>query len=130
MTSKNLNITTKANIYKCYILPVVTYGMECVSWTDKLLQKMEVFQNHIMRFILDKRLSERMSCNTMRSITNITSLEDTIKERTPRFHGKVKDFEKGVSKICFEGIVEGQRIRGRPKRRWRDNIKTWIDESS
>ena len=31
----------------------------------------------------------------------------------------------GLSKICLEGAVEGKRNKGRPKKRWRDNISTW-----
>jgi len=31
----------------------------------------------------------------------------------------------GLSKLCFEGMLEGKRSRGMPKQRWRDNILDW-----
>ena len=30
-----------------------------------------------------------------------------------------------ASKLCLEGMIQGKRSRGRPKRRWRDNIFEW-----
>jgi len=49
--SKRVPYHIKAKIYKTYILPVVLYGLECVNWTVKLYNKVEIFQNNIMRLM-------------------------------------------------------------------------------
>ena len=36
----------------------------------------------------------------------------------------------GVAEICYNGVVDGKRGRGRPKRRWIDNIKEWKEPKS
>ena len=123
LTSKNVNIDTKRSLYQTYILSCVTYGMECVSWTENLLNKMEVFQNHILRFMAGKTLNDRIPCNDLRHKFGITPICDFIKSRVVKLQQITNSIEKGVSKICFQGMVEGRRSRGRPKRRWRDNAK-------
>ena len=39
--------------------------------------------------------------------------------------GHRKRENNGLSKICREGNTNGLRKRGKPKQRWRDNIKEW-----
>ena len=48
-----------------------------------------------------------------------------IREKVLRFEEKIINSNKGVAKICLQGHVHGHRSRGRPKRRWHDNIKEW-----
>ncbi len=35
------------------------------------------------------------------------------------------DTQKGLSKVCIEGKVQGKRGRGHPPTRWLDNVKKW-----
>ena len=49
ITDKRLPISRKVTVYIDYILPVVLYASETILWTKKNLNKIEVFQNHIMR---------------------------------------------------------------------------------
>ena len=32
---------------------------------------------------------------------------------------------KGVLELCIEGLVEGKRSKGRPRRRWTDDLREW-----
>ena len=41
---------------------------------------------------------------------------------------KVKEEkDDNITKKCLEGLVEGKRSRGRPKRRWTDDLKEWAN---
>ena len=125
LTSKNVNIDTKAKIYNTYVTSSVLYGMECISWTEKLLQKMEVFQNNILRSMDNKTLIDKVSCSYLREKFGITKISDIIKERVMDLEKRVLSSNEGVAKISYQGLVEGKRPRGRPRKLWRDNIKEW-----
>ena len=48
-----------------------------------------------------------------------------IKSKVLKLFGHVKRAQKGLCKICVEGMIQGKRKRGRPRKRWRDNVYNW-----
>ena len=125
LKSKRVPIYVKVKVYLTYVLPVVLYGLDCITWTKVLSQRIEVFQNHVMRFITGNRLIEKIRISTLRNITSLPPLFDMIKSKTLKLFGHVKRSSVGFSKLCFEGMVDGKRGRGKPRQRWRDNIPSW-----
>ena len=125
LKSRRVPLSVKVRVYLIYVLPVVLYGLDCLTWTKKLSDRIEVFQNHIMRFITGHRLIEKIKISTLREKTSLPPLFDKIKSKTLKLFGHVKRSSVGLSKLCFEGMVEGKRSRGKPKQRWRDNIPSW-----
>ena len=107
------------------MLTVVLYGLECVNWTLKSLQKLVVFQNHMMRFMTNKRLSDHTRIEDLLRTTKLTPITSTIKSKVLKLYGHTKRCTQGVSKICLEGMIEGRRSRGKQPKRWRDNIIHW-----
>ena len=108
-------------------MPVVLYGLERVNWTSESLQKLVVFQNHIMRFMTNKRLktSDHTRIEDLLSKTKLIPITSTIKSVSLKLYGHTKRCTQGVSKICLEGMTEGKRSRGKQRKRWRDNISLW-----
>ena len=129
LTSPRIPLPTKVNIYQTYILPVVLYGCECITWSNTLFHHIEVFQNKIMRMMTGVKLSDRITIKSLRERTKLASIETEIKKRKIRLFGHLKRQKSGVVKICIEGMVNGKRKQGRPQRRWRDDIKQWINRS-
>ena len=125
LKSKRVPIPVKVKVYLIYVLPVVLYGLDCITWTTQLCNRIEVFQNHIMRFITGHRLIEKTGISTLRNKTSLPPLLDKIKSKTLKLFGHIKRSSVGLSKLCFEGMVQGKRSRGKPKTRWRDNILPW-----
>ena len=39
LTSKRVSYHLKSKIFNTYVIPVVLYGLECVNWTSKSLQR-------------------------------------------------------------------------------------------
>ena len=52
----------------------------------------------------------------------------TIKKRKLSYFGHVKRHHS-LQKVMLEGQVEGRRGRGRPRRRWIDDLKEWTGMS-
>ena len=113
-------------IYNTYVLPVVLYGLKCGTWTRASATKLEVFQNHVMRFMTGRKLQDHITIESLRSQTNLKPISAVIKERKLKFFGHIKRSSVGLSKLILEGRANGTRNRGRPKRRWIDDINTWI----
>ena len=106
-------------------MPVVLYGLECVNWTSESLQKLVVFQNHMIRFMTNKRLSDQTRIEDLLSKTKLIPITPTIKSKVLKLYSHTKRCTQGVSKICLERMTEGQRSRGKQRKRWRDNISLW-----
>ena len=51
MTSRHISMKTKRHTYETYILPVVSYATETMTWTKQMFKKIKVFNNHIMRWM-------------------------------------------------------------------------------
>ena len=56
--NKKCTMEVKKNIIETYIYPVVTYGLECVTWTKVFEEKINVFQNKLMRIAMDKTVMD------------------------------------------------------------------------
>ena len=129
LNSPRLSIKTKVKVYQTYIVPVLLYGCECITWSKKLLKQIEIFQNKIMRLITGVKLQDHVTITSLRSRTKIPSIEREIKERKLRLFGHLKRQETGLVKMCIEGMVNGKRKIGRPQRRWRDDIPEWTGKN-
>ena len=125
LTSTRIPYQLKSKIFNTYVLPVVLYGLECVNWSSKSLQKLSVFQNHMMRFMKNTKLSDHTRIEDLFHTTKLTAITTTIKSKVLKLYGHIKRSTLGVSKICLEGMTEGRRSRGKPPQRWRDNIHHW-----
>ena len=125
LVSKRIPLHIKTKIYNTYVLPVVLYGLECVNWTTKLCQTVEVFQNHIMRFMTNHRLLDHIPIEKLRKATKLIPITSIIKSKVLKLYGHIKRSQSGLSKITLEGMVEGKRSRGRQPKRWRDNVCEW-----
>ena len=78
--------------------------MDCLTWNKALANRIEVFQNHIMRFITGHKLIDKIRISTLRNTTTLPPLFDNVKSKCLKLFGHVKRSEVGLSKICFEAI--------------------------
>ena len=49
LTHKRLTMKTKRRTYETYILPSVLYGIESITFSPASLEKLDIFENKIMR---------------------------------------------------------------------------------
>ena len=130
LKSTRVPIHVKTKIYLSYILSVVLYGLDCVTWNKSLVSKIEVFQNHILRFITGHRQIDKIRITTLRQMTGTHALFNKVKSKTLKLFGHIKRSDRGLSRLCLEGLVPGKRNRGKPRARWRDNIMSWSPTNS
>ena len=46
MTSRHISMKTKRHTYETYILPVVSYATETMTWTKQMIKKISVQQSY------------------------------------------------------------------------------------
>jgi sorting nexin-29 len=121
---------TKFQIYKTIIRPVVTYGCETWRLTRELERKLQVFENSVMRricgpvFDVEEGVWRRRHNRELREIAKMPTIVQWITSQRLRWAGHVARMEEGrmIGNIA-RGTPEGRRPVGRPRMRWRDNVK-------
>ncbi len=128
ITHKALSMKRKRSIIKTYVIPCALYAAETVVWTPQLMRQMNVFDNHIMRWMCGKKLSDRITIDRLRELTNLPPIQDTIITTKLKYFGHIKRSNLPV-KTMIEGLIQGRRTRGRPTRRWLDDVIEWTQKS-
>ena len=124
ITCRYVSRECKRYTYETYIRPVFMYGSETVTWKPPLRQKAVVFQNHIMRWMCGKRLLDKVPIKELQRMTKLTPILEEIRIRKLSWFSHLKRCSSQV-KTIVEGMTPGKRKRGRPKRRWTDDICEW-----
>ena len=112
LTSKRTPYSTKAHFYDTFILPVILSGLECVNWTSKLIDTVETFQNHMMRFMTGNRLRDRVPINTLLEKTTLTHLTPIIKRKVLKLYGHLKRSKYALRVWLRERGTEVDHING------------------
>ena len=122
MLSKNVKI----KIYRTIILPVVLYGCETWSLTWREERRLRLFEKRVLRRICGpKRDDGTGELNDLYSSSNIVRVQIEKNETggVCRAYGE----RRGVYRVLVEKS-EGKLSLARPKRRWEDNIKMFLQE--
>lgn len=118
------------------VMPTLLYGCQTWSFTKDIVQKINVFQRAAERSMLGIRLKDRKKNTDIRSITKITDaveLASRLKWRWAGHTARATD-NRWSEKILHWYPYEAKRPRGRPRRRWSDDIhqvagSTWTRQA-
>ena len=112
------------------IFPVAIYG--CEAWTPLRadIKRLIAFEMTCYRKLLQISWTQKITNDEVRSRLNITCshLLKHFKKQKLSYFGHVKRHDT-LEKAILEGKVEGKRKRGKPRRRWADDIKEWLKMS-
>ena len=127
-TMKNMWQSTskilKLKILRTCIFPVATYGCESWTITQKTRTKIQSFETKCYRKILRIPWTEKRKNTDVLKELNVKEnwLINNILYRKIRYFGHIKRHD-GLERTILEGRVPGRRGRGRPRRRWLQDIK-------
>ena len=128
LSSRLLSKNLKIKIYKTIVLPVVLYGSETWSITLKEEYRLSIFEKRILRRIFGPRRDgngewRRLHNEELHSLYRSPNIVRAIKPRRLRWAGHVARMEEGRGAFkILTGKPTGQRLLGRPRRRWEGNI--------
>jgi hypothetical protein len=130
-----LSRNVKIKIYKTIIVPVVLYGCETWSLTLREEHRLRVFENRVLRRIFGPKRDEvtrdwrKLHNEKLHGLYPSPSIIRVMKAKRIRLAGHVA--RMGEVRGAYNILVakpEGRRLLGRPRRKWKDNIKMDIGE--
>jgi len=117
------------------VFPVVLYGCETWSLTLREKHRLRVFENRVLGKILRHKRDEvtgewrKLHHEKLNDLYCSPNIVRVIKSRSMRWAGHVARI--GERRGAYRVLVrkpEGKRPLGRPRRRWKDNIKIDLQE--
>ena len=126
--SRLLSRATEIILHKALIRPVVSYGAEAWTLTEKEEQALLIFERKIFRRICGPKYGngERKS-RTNRELEEMSKGENIVKwirGQRIRWLGHLERMEEDrMPKKIFTQELEGTRRRGRPRKGWKEEVE-------
>ena len=121
---KGNDVKTKLKFLRSIIFPIAIYGSETWSLSKEAEKKINAFELRCYRRILRIPFTaKRTNVSVLKEIGNVKEewLLNFIVSQKLKFFGHIKRHDC-LEKDIFEGKIEGKRGRGRPRRRWSQDI--------
>ena len=135
LSSSLLYKNLKIKVYRILILSVVLYGCETWSLTLREERRLRVFENMVLGRIFWPKRDEikgkqrKLHNEELEDLYSSSNTVRMIKSRRIRWAGHVAHMGEGRGMYrVLVGKPEGKRPLGRPRRRWEDNIKMYLQE--
>lgn len=128
LRSKVITRKTKLRVYKTIIRPTVIYGSETWTLTQKQEKMLITWERKILRAIFgpirEGDVWRRRYNHEIAKLFKEKDIINYIKSKRIQWLGHIErmDNSRGTKKI-FKGQCQGQRKRGRPRKRWIDEVE-------
>lgn len=129
-TRRWLSRAAKVEIYTKVIRPIVLYGCETWTLTQRLEKRLEVFENGVLRRICgpvydqEEREWRRRHNQELREITGVPLIQSLVKSHRLRWAGHIARRENNeIIKEVLKKKPQGRRPVGRPRKRWSDCVR-------
>ena len=125
MKNRKIPICLKRTIMDTVILPAMTYGGETWVLTKHQQKILAVAQRSMERLLLNITHRHKIWKEIIRCKTGVKDVIERVWCRRGQWAGHAARMSNTRwAKITSEWTPrEGKRVRGRPKRRWKDNIE-------
>ena len=129
MKSRALNRSSKLKVYKSLIRPIVTYGCKAWTLTNRNEQYLRIFERRILRKMFGSVQNEdglwRIRTNyELNDLIKNADVVRFVKSKRMAWLGHVMRMEeKIISKRVIEWKPVGRKNRGRPRKRWIEDIE-------
>ena len=123
--SKQISVSTKKRVYECLVLSVLLYNSETWTLTAELKRKLDVFEAGSIRKIFGVSKLQHIKTSDLKHKLGITmDITDRIRSRRLRYFGHICRMDATrLPHHALNGWVTGSRARGRPRKRWLNNVK-------
>ncbi|GKC96942.1 retrovirus-related pol polyprotein LINE-1 [Tanacetum coccineum] len=129
LCDRNAPLKLKGKFYRVAIRPAMLHGSECWPITKALANRMEVAELRMLRWTCGKTMLDKIPNGVYRAKLEVESIINKIREGWLRRFGHVNRSPQSAPVRRVEPlVVDGLRIRGRPKLRWEDIVKLDMKE--
>ena len=126
---KGIRLETKVQLLWTCVFSVFLYAADTWTISKTVAKRILAFENRCYRWLLEIKWWDHITNEEVRTIIGMKStLMDIIKSRKLKLFGHVARMnDDRLLKMVTFGMVEGCRPRGRPPRRWIDDITEWCE---
>jgi hypothetical protein len=116
-------LEVKMRIFNTCVIPVLIYGSESWSITKTMEKRLDAAENKWLRRIMRIKYTRHITNEEIREKTKQVMLSKRIQKVRMKWAGHMLRMPNSRNpKKIFEYKPEGKRERGRPRRRWIDNL--------
>jgi hypothetical protein len=127
---KCISVSTKMQLYEVLVVSVFMYGAEC--WTLKKEDERRILaaeMNWLRRILTISRLERRRNEDIRHEVGQTITLVERIRKRRLQWLGHVERMNCDRLPVrALHTRIEGNRSRGRQRKRWIDNVKEDLEE--
>ena len=122
-------MSVKRQIINSIFIPTLTY--QCQSWTltNPLKSKIQACEMRCLRKTLNITRRDKYRNETVRTLVGIEPVLDYIERQQIKWFGHV--YRMNPTELPTKALYtrqSGTRARGRPRKRWMDNIKETLNK--
>ena len=123
----NIPLSLKRKLYNQCILPTMTYGSETWSMTKAIQRRLASAQRSIERSMIGVSWRDHKTNEWVRNKSKVRDIIDVIKITKWTWAGHVARMQdsRWTCQVTDWRPMDGRRPRGRPSKRWRDEIDAY-----
>jgi hypothetical protein len=115
--NKNISRKTKLRLFNSNVKSVLLYGCETWKVTKQITNQLQIFINHCIRCIINRRWPDMISNENLWDVTNQQPIGNQIKERKWRWIGHtLRKTEGAIERAALNWNPQSARRRGRPRK--------------
>lgn len=128
LCDKRIPMIWRKKVFNQCVLSTMTYGAETWTTTKYLENKLQTAQRAMERKMLQISIRDKVRCSEIRKKTGVKDIIEKIKEAKWRWAGHVARLNdnRWTRRILEWQPRTGKRKRGRQKKRWRDDITSYL----
>ena len=118
-------LSLKGKFYRTAVRLSLLYGTECWAIKKQHTHKISVAEMRMLRWMCGKTRMDKVRNEDIRSLVGVAPIEDKMKENRLRWFGHIvrRPTDALVRRVEKIDIVQGKKLRGRPKMTWMEVVK-------
>ena len=115
---------TKIIIHTTILRPILLYGSEVWTLTQRTKSKLQAAEMKVLRLIKGVTRWDRIRNEDIRRELRVTSINEVVERNRLRWYEQVMRMEEErLPRQSLEWIPQGRRSVGRPRRRWMEGVE-------
>ena len=130
MRNREVSMEVKKSLCDSIVVPTLTYGSETWTLLEGNKSRVRAVEMSYLRGACGVSWRNRMTNEEVKELCGVdTDVIEKVERNTLRWFGHVERMESDrLTKRVYESGVEGGRVRGRPRVRWRDGVAGYLRE--
>uniref|UniRef100_A0A8D8WNS4 Craniofacial development protein 2 n=2 Tax=Cacopsylla melanoneura TaxID=428564 RepID=A0A8D8WNS4_9HEMI len=132
LSARDLGLETKTRLLKCYIFPILLYGVEAWTLNKECEKRLQAFEMWTYRRILRIPWTDRVTnVEVLRRMGKQVEILEEVKKRKLTYLGHIMRGPKyKILHLIIQGKIVGKRSVGRRRISWLRNLRDWFSCSS